>query len=160
MTPEMAEYYRAMLLAGFRDKLDMAFDQALETEEPLSHLILALSTCISDDEQVQSVLREYTLTHAPDDQVVCNLIRDDLRNRLQAGEMSREQVAETLCSIVRSLDKFWEEPWNELAHGSYDLELYQDGLVCEEVFNRCFDAWFHEGRHLNAWELRREYNKR
>ena len=30
MIPETAAYYRAMLLVGIRDKLDEAFDRALE----------------------------------------------------------------------------------------------------------------------------------
>ena len=35
MTVEMVAYYRTMLLVGIRDRFDVAFDQALETEEPL-----------------------------------------------------------------------------------------------------------------------------
>ena len=50
MTPETAEYYRAMLLVGIRDKFDAAFDDALETEDPLTDLVLSLCTCISDND--------------------------------------------------------------------------------------------------------------
>lgn len=156
MTPEMAEYFRAMLLVGIRDKLDAAFDHALETEEPLSDLILDLSGCISDDEKVLSVLREYTLDHPFDARVVCDLIREDIRGRYLAGEMTRAQAAGLLYRIVMALDKFWEEPWRDLTDGAYDLELLEDGQISVEVFNRCFDAWFFEGRRLNAWEVQRQ----
>lgn len=155
MTPEMAEYCRAMLLVGIRDKLDQAFDRALETEEPLSDLILSLSTCISDDEQVLRVLREYTLDHSYDPQTVCSLIREDVRARLLAGEMTRAQAAEILYRIVMNLDRFREDPWHGLTEAEYDLELFEDGLISGEVFNRCFDAWFFEQKRLDAWELQR-----
>lgn len=157
MTPEMAEYYRAMLLVGFRDRLDQAFEHALETEEPLSDLILSMSTCISDDEQVLHILREYTLDHPFDAWAVCDLIRADVRERYMAGEMTRAEVTYTLYRIVMSLDRFWVDPWNDLTDGEYDLELFEDGHISEEVFNRCFDAWFFEGRHLNAWEVQRQF---
>lgn len=159
MTPETAEYCRAMLLVGCRDPLDRAFDWALETEEPLSDLILSLCTCISDDRQVLSVLREYTLDHIFDAQAVCDLIRADVTGRYLAGEMTRAQVADTLYRIVMNLDKFWEDPWDDLTAGEYDLEMFQDGLISEEAFNRCFDAWFFEGRRLNAWEVQRRIGK-
>ena len=157
MTPEMAEYCRAMLLVGIRDKLDQVFDQALETEDPLSDLILSLSTCISDDEQVLRVLREYTLNHPFDAREVCDLIREDVQERYLAGEMTRAEVTHTLYRIVMNLDKFWEEPWHDLTDGEYDLELLEDGHISEEVFNRCFDAWFFEGRRLNVWEVQRQF---
>lgn len=156
MTPEMAEYYRAMLLVGIRDHLDAAFDHALETEEPLSDLILSLSTCISDNNQVLSVLREYTLDHTIDEQVVWDLILEDLRNRLLAGEMTRTDVVGMLCRIVRNLDVLWEEPWLSVTDVSYDLELFEDGVICEEVFNQCFDAWMYRGERLDAWTLQRQ----
>ena len=151
MTPEMVEYYCAMLTVGIRDKLDAAFDDALETEEPLSDVVLSLSTCISDDTQVFHVLHHYTLTHTIDEQAVCDLVKEDVIGRYLAGEFSREDAVETLYCIAWNMDKYWDDPWYELTSMSYALELWQDGHISEETFNRCFDAWFFHGVRLDPW---------
>ena len=160
MTPEIVEYHRAMLLAGLGDRFYRAFDEALEQEEPLSDLIVSLSTCISDEVQVLHILREYTMDYALDDRVVCGLILEDLRSRYLAGELSRSQVGSKLDEIVHKLDKFWDEPWQSLTALSYHLELWQDGIICEEVFNQCFDSWLFHGKLLSAWEIQKSLHKK
>lgn len=160
MKSEMIAYYRAMLLVGIRDKFDAAFEHALETQEPLSDFVLSLSTCISDDNRVLSILREYTLNHPADEQAVCDLVLEDVCSRYLAGQMTRGDVAELLYRIVMNLDKFMDDPWHQLTYPHYDLELWQDGFVTEEVFNQCFDAWFFRRERLNAWQLQAELNKK
>ena len=160
MTPEMAEFHRAMLLVGLGDGFYRAFDEALEQENPLSDLILSLCTCISDESEVLHILREYTLDHPFDEKTVCDLILEDLRGRYLAGEMPRAQVVETLYRIVKALDKFWDEPWHSLTDMSYDLEIWEEGFICEAVFNQCFDSWFLHGKPLDAWAVQKEYNVR
>lgn len=160
MTPEIAEYHRAMLMVGLQDRFYQDFDTALENEDPLSDLMLSLCTCVSDVNQVVSVLYEYTLDHKINEQQVYGLILDDIRSRYLNGELSRTQVVSTLYNIVQCLDKFWDEPWHQFSYLTYDLELWEDGLIAEEVFIKCFDAWLSRGEHLSAWDLQRELNNR
>ena len=122
-------------------------------------MILSLSTCISDDNQVLSVLREYTLNYTIDEHTVRDLVLKDLRGRLQAGEMTRADVVGMLYRIVQNLDKIWEDPWIDCWDISHDLELYEDGFISEEVFIESFDAWWNEGKRLNVWELQRKWSK-
>ena len=158
MIPETVAYYHAMLLVGIRDKLDEAFDHALEKEDPLSDLMLSLSTCISDDEAVLSVLQEYILDHTIDDQVVYHMIRGDFRQRRLSGQMTRAEVTEYLYGIVRSLDKFFADPWYDLTIPNYVFELWRDGFLAEEVFDQYFDAWLLRGENLNPWKLQEQLN--
>jgi hypothetical protein len=159
MTAEMAMYYSAMLRVGFGDSFYRAFDKALEEEDPLSDLTLLLCDCISDVNAVLHILREYTLDHAVDEQVVCDLILADVRVRYDSGEMSRVDVVTTLYDIARMLDKFWEEPWDYFMIMSYDLEMYEDGIINEEVFIKSFDAWWNGGERVDVWELQRKWNQ-
>ena len=159
MTVEMVAYYRAMLLVGIRDRFDAAFDQALETEEPLSDLVLSLSTCISDDEAVLSVLQEYILDHTVDEQAVFNLVLEDFRWRCREGKLNRGEVTDLLYRMVVNLDKRWDDPWEELTTPDYPLDLWRDGFIAEEVFNQCFDAWLFERKNIDPWELYRKLNK-
>lgn len=158
MTPEMAEYYRAMLLLGFRDPFDAAFDQALESEEPISDLVLSLSTCVSDDNQVLSILREYTLQHPFDEQVVYQLVMEDIRKQFEAGNMTRSDVCLLLQRIIAQRETFFVEPWFSLTPIFHDLEMWEDGIFTEEVFIQCFDAWWFRGERLDGWELQRQRN--
>lgn len=160
MTPEVAEYHRAMLLVGLRDRFDKDFDQALENEDPLSDLILDLSTCASDLNQTISVLHHYTLDHPVDEQKVCELVLEDIRSRYRDGSLSKAQVVTTLYSIVSHLGKLLEEPWDAFTYLSDKLELLEDQLISEEVFDRCFDAWLFHGEYLDAWKLQCELEQR
>lgn len=160
MTPEYVEYYRAMLLAGIDDPFYRAFDRALEEEDPLSDLVLSLCTCVSDETAVLHILREYTLDHKPDDQAVCDLIVEDLRTRYLSGEMDRKTLGDTLYRIALKLDKLWEDPWCFLTSLAYDLELWEDGIISEDVFDQCFDSWLFQGKQLNPWDLQRKHINR
>ncbi|MBE6977710.1 MAG: hypothetical protein E7438_03605 [Ruminococcaceae bacterium] len=159
MTVEMAAYYRAMLLVGIRDRFDADFDQSLEMDTPLSDLELSLSTCISNDDAVLSVLQEYILGRAVNEQIVCNLVLEDFRCRYRAGKLTRREVTECVCCMVERMDKRWDDPWESLTTPEHALDLLQDGLIAEEVFNQCFDAWLFEGKHINPWELQQKRNK-
>ena len=159
MTPEQAEYHRAMLLIGLDDRFEKCFDEALEVEDPLSEVVLALSTCISSREQVLSVLREYTLSDPFDEKTVRDLVLEDIRSRYQSGEMDRVEMVTALYDVVVSLDKSLDDSWNILTEPTYYLELYEEDLICEDVFDQCFDAWFDRGERLDPWALQREVSK-
>lgn len=159
MTAEMAMYYSAMLRVGLGENFYQAFDRALEEEEPLSDLTLLLCDCISDVNAVLHILREFILDHTVDEQVVYDLILDDIRSRYTSGKMIRTDVVSTLYNIVYALDKAWEEPWIQWQQLFYDLELWEDGIVSDEVFDECFDAWWDSRTRLNIWELQRKWNE-
>ena len=159
MTPEQAEYHRAMLLIGLDDSFEKCFDEALEVEDPLSDVILALSTCISNREQVLSVLREYTQAYSLNEKTVRDLILEDIRGRYQSGEMDRVEMVTALYDVVAFLDKSLDDSWNVFTEPTYYLELYEEDLISEDVFDQCFDAWFYHGERLDPWALQRDVSK-
>ena len=158
MTPERAEYHRIMLMVGLRDKFDQEFDWALENENPLSDIILSLTSCASDTEETIAVLHSFALDNEFDEEEVYNLVLDDIRSRYLDGILSRSQVTTTLYSIANYLDAFWNEPWDKLTHLSNALELYEDKLISENAFIECFDAWLLRNEHLDVWQLQRNIN--
>jgi hypothetical protein len=108
---------------------------------------------------VLSVLREYTLTHPFDENAVRDLILEDISNRYRSGEMDRVEMVTALYDVVSALDKFNVDPWNILMEPTYYLDLYEEGLITEDVFDRCFDAWFYRGERLDPWALQEEAHK-
>ena len=156
MTPELVVYYRAMLRVGVGDAFYQAFNLALEEENPLSDLILSLCSCISDADAVVHILTEYLFEHKADDQEVYKLVVTDLMERVASGEVTRQNVVAVLDEIAHTLDKCMERPWCYCVHLADHFDLCKDGMISENVFNLCFDAWFKHGQWLDVWELHRE----
>jgi hypothetical protein len=42
---------------------------------------------------------------------------------------------------------------------SYDLELYEEGIISEDVFAESFETWWNGGKRVNVWELQQKRNK-
>lgn len=160
MTPESAAYHRLMLMVGLRDRFDAEVDHALETDDPITSPLLDLACCLSDTEKVISVLYEYTLAHQIDERKVCDLILNDLRSRYLGHQMTRAEITNTMYSILYYSGKRYLDPWEELAFASNVLELLEDHLISEEVFNECFDAFLLRGERLNAWTLQSKLESR
>ena len=158
MTSKTVAYYSAMLRVGLGDAFYRAFDQVLEEEEPLSKLTLSLCDCICDVNAVLQVLGEYLSEYPADDQAVYELILADLKNRCASGTMTRKGMVTALNDIAHALDKCMEEPWYYIVYMADNLDLCEDGIISENVFNTCFDAWFDYGQWLDVWELQNKEN--
>ena len=145
MTPEAAEYHRIMLLVGLRDRFDQEFDHALEQENPLSDLILNLTSCASDLDKASSILHSYAVDNNFKEQEVYDLVIADIRNRYFSGQLSRMETAEIIHTLTAYLDKDCCEPWWLLFDIAYALEDYQNGSFSESAFISLFDMWFFRG---------------
>lgn len=145
MTPESAEYHRLMLMVGLRDRFDQEFDHALEQENPLSDLILNLTSCASDLDKASSILHSYAVDNNFNEQEVYDLVIADIRNRYFSGQLSRMETAEIIHTLTAYLDKDCCEPWWLLFDIAYALEDYQNGSISESAFISLFDMWFFRG---------------
>lgn len=59
MKREDAFYYKNLLMLGFSDEYDNWLDYCLESEDPLSNIVLELYCCGSDINKTISVLHNY-----------------------------------------------------------------------------------------------------
>ena len=96
MTPESAEYHRLMLMVGLRDRFDQEFDQALEQENPLSDLILNLSSCVSDFDEASSILHSYAVDNKFDEQKVFDLVDGNVK---KTNTDESEKLFDTICKV-------------------------------------------------------------
>ena len=158
MTPEQAQYYLTLLKLGESEEYDRALDRLLEEQEPLSDLVLELAFCMSDRRQTISVLHNFLLDHPADQQILCDAFLKGLRQRYQSGAMTALQVSEYLYSLIVAND--WEEPWDDLFVYLYEYDLYDDGYISREVFEKCFDSHFAHGIRLDPWSFQGEENSR
>ena len=148
MSPEEAMYYRFMLIAGIRDRLDEAVNHALETQDPLTGPFLDLAFCMSNQNSILSVLQEFITNaeHSADEQAVCRMILDVLRRRYLNEKMSRLEIARIIHSIYTySAQHYYFDLCEGLEYPYYIFDWLSEYMISQETFNDCFDAFLLRG---------------
>lgn len=137
MTPERAAYHALMLRVGLRDTFDREFDEALEQEEPLSDLILDLSSSASDINGTISVLQNFCCDHPPDIDDVYDLVWQDLCARFRSGSLSDLELANLTWTLAEMAEDRWNADWQDFRTLEYHYETLLDGMIREEDYLRC-----------------------
>ncbi len=156
MTSERVLFHLMLLEAGESRLFHSELNAAIETEDPLSELTLALSLCGSDEESLH-VLREYLLDHAADLTQVERMLRQELRSQLEQGAISPEtclQMMHTLaCDTTdgRELTLFTDV----VAVEEY-RDLAAEGILCEEAYVLCLEALLKAEPLPEIWKLNRQ----
>lgn len=143
MTYEYAAYFKLLLLCGYPQELERYVDAALEEEEPLSDIILALSTTGQDDKKRLSVLNDFLLdikeAEIDYDHAVFDLVIAFLRDRY-AQEGLTKDLCHLMYRLALSTDRYWDEPW----HTMYFMEdLYDEAVMGHYVDKEDFQRKFH-----------------
>ena len=154
MTAERAAYHRLMLLAGLQEEFETELTIALETEDPISDLILDLAFCMSDLNGAVSILYSYTIDHAVDEQQVYDMILHKFRQLYADKRLNAAKVCEALSKIQRSCD--FVDPWIGLYPYLYDYELMTEGFQSQEVFEANFGAAFLREKRTNDSALKKD----
>ena len=126
MTPERAQFHLYMLEADERSLFDRELCDALEEENPLSELTLALSLC-RDKAETLHALHGFLLDHPADMAVVDRMLREEFFGRLERGDITRNECLEALWRIAKPV--------------GYDFDLYQDIFILNEYREQVADGY-------------------
>ena len=96
MTREDAYYERIKLLCGDWASYDKWLNSYLETENPLSNIILTLIDCGDDMKEVEYHLHLYCLENPFDEESVYTRWRVELCDRYEKNEMTTDEVMSAL----------------------------------------------------------------
>ncbi len=96
MTREEAYYERIKLLCGDWDAYDDRLNHYLETEEPLSDIVLTLVDCRDDMKEVERALNLYCQEKPFDEERVYDRLRLELYAAYGEGGMSKDRIMSTL----------------------------------------------------------------
>ena len=88
---EDAFYHKLMLMTGLDDGYDEWLNYYLESENPLSNIVLELACCGSDVNKTISVLHRFCAEHPFDEAAVRNRVRVYFKNAYHTNKMSKEQ---------------------------------------------------------------------
>lgn len=158
MTPERAQYHLLMLRMGEYAEYDRELDRLLEEQDPLSDLVLELAFCMSDRRQTISVLHNFLLDHPADPAGLYRAQLDWLHAQCDSKAMSPAAMCQYMLFLMQQND--YADPWCELYSYVYEYELYDEGLISEAVFEKCFLSHFSQGVELDPWALQKEENQK
>jgi len=145
---EEAFYYKNLLLSGFSDGYDEWLNNYLETEEPLSDVVLELSLCGSDVEKTISVLHNFCAEQEFDEAAVSDNLRLFFKGAYYSGRMGKEEVINNMYQLAENIGdpgSFDSALWGSMYYLKYYHSLAKEGVILMERFDFAFYSYLDNG---------------
>lgn len=149
---EDAYYFKILLMSGFNDGYDEWLDGYLEAENPLSDIVLDLSSCGSNLNKTISCLHNYCMEHDFDERDVCDKLRLFLKEAYYSNRMSKEEVVSSMYRFaVNHGDPgdFELDLWGDMFYMDDYYSLAKDGIISCERFDFAFHRYLDDGTHVD-----------
>ena len=145
MTYEYAVYFKLLLLCGYKGELETYIDKALTVQDPLSDVVLKLSTAGADEKKMLSVLNEY-LRQIKDsdidyDRSVFALVMSFLKRKCVEDSMSMADITNLMYRIAVYTERYFDEPWQTMYLMGDMFDEAEAGYIDKEDYLRKFDAF-------------------
>ncbi len=142
MTYEQAAFFEILSSLGYCEELSDFINTALETQDPLSDIILELSFAGNDLNKLVSLLNEYIRsagTAIDYDGAVFALFRDFLRKKRLSG-MSVAEASELMHRAALQHPDYWDSVW-------YSMYIFADYIefCSEQGANDALDTFLERG---------------
>lgn len=164
MNREDAYYYKNLLMLGFSDEYTEWLNHRLETEDPLSDIVLELAYCSSDVKHAVSLLHMYCEEQQFDVALVADRLRVFFQGAYYSNKMSKEEVVTTMFRLARNVGF----PCNYDLNIHYDLNIWanmyqfydyyslaKDAIISWESFDFAFFSYLDHGAPFDIdllWE--------
>ncbi len=150
MTREEAYYWRIKLLCGYDKKYDHWLDTYLETEEPLSDIVLTLLDCHNIND-VLRCLNLYCLEKPFDEESVYRRLRLELREQYENASITQDCLLSELYRISQIIPDCQFQ--NRCLTLSDYYELVELGFADKNEFDAILRKWLFEGGTIDTHHL-------
>ena len=150
---EDAFYYKNLLLLGFSDGYDEWLNYYLETESPLSDIVLELSLCGSDVKKIVSLLHNYCAAQKFDEAASHDRLRLFFKESYYTNKMSKAEIASTMYHLVCNIEEHAEldiDLWESMSYLDYYYGLAEDGTIPWENFDFVFFSYLDNGTPVDS----------
>lgn len=148
MTREDAYFIKIMLMCGYADDYDYWLNYYLETERPLSGILLELIDCKDNINEVLYRLNSYCNEKPFDEEAVYARIRLFLRDEYKNGKLNKDDVISTLFLLSQNLpDSQFQNQCNIL---SDCCNLAKSGIFDMEKVDAELTKWLDQGSSING----------
>ncbi|MDD6146423.1 MAG: hypothetical protein PUB43_05230 [Oscillospiraceae bacterium] len=148
MTYEYAVYYKLMLLCGYKDELLQYIDKALVDQDPLSDIVLELSTAGSDDKKMLSVLNDYLLqvkdSEIDYDVTVFDYVMSFLKRRYVENAIPMKEIAKLMYRLAVHIERYCDEPWHTMYFLGELFDEAENGYFDKGDYQRKFEAFIND----------------
>ena len=151
MTREDAYYERIKLLCGYWESYDEWLDSYIESEDPLSDIVLNLIDCRGDIKEVERFLNLYCLEKPFDEESVYCRLRIELCNKYEKGRMTKEEVVSALFRFSQKIP-FCDFQYCCGALSDY-YDLAQNGIFDMEKFDIALQKWLKNDANFSFNEI-------
>ncbi len=148
MTREEAYYKRIQLLCGFWDDYDKWLDSYLETEEPLSNIVLQLLDCHSDMKEGVYHLNLYCQEQPFDEDSVYVKLRMWVRDEYKKGIFTLDQLMSALFRFSQKIP--FCDFSNQCGLLSDHYVLSKEGIVDMALFQAELTKWLNDGGTIDT----------
>ena len=152
MKMDDAYYHLLLLRTGLDDGYDAWLDGYLETEDPLSDIVLKLASCGSNMNETISCLNAYCGPRPyVDERMICDRLRNFLKDAYHSGRMSQREVVDAMHRVAMAHGAPWNvetDIWDEFYYMEDRLDLVDDGIASREIFDSAFLEFLYNGMYL------------
>ena len=165
MKREDAFYHKILLMTGLNDGYDEWLNYYLETENPLSDVVLELACCDSDVNKIISVLHNFCTEQPFDVAAVCDRVRLFFKNAYHANKMDKKEIVSTMYRLTLSVGDpgdFDIDLWGSMAYLSEYYSLTEEGMISWERFDFAFFSYLDNGTPLDSdllWNANAKWSK-
>ena len=148
MKREDAFYHKIMLMTGLDDGYDEWLNYYLESENPLSNIVLELACCGSDINKTISVLHNFCMEQPFDEVVVCDKLRAYLNDAYYTNRMSKEEILSTMYRFalnVGDTGDFYIHLWESMYYLYDYYSLAKNGIISWDNFDFAFFSYLDNG---------------
>ena len=149
MTFEYAVYFKLLLLCGYNDELQKYINNALIEQNPLSDIVLELSTSSSDDKKMLSILNEYLLqikdTDIDYDKTVFELVMSFLKTKYYEESMPMAEITRLMYKLAVYTERYFDEPWHTMYFMGDLFDEAESGYIDKKDYQCKFTAFLNEG---------------
>ncbi len=148
MTYEYAEYFKLLLLCGYKDDLQQYIDNALAEQDPISDIVLELNEAGTDDKKMLSILNEY-LRHIKNsdidyDESVFNLVMSFLKRKYNTRSMSMKSITDLMYQLAVHTEQYSDEPWYTMYTLSDLFDEAESGYIDKSDYQSKFEAFIND----------------
>ena len=151
MTREDAYYERIKLLCGHWDSYNSWLGSYLETEEPLSDIVMELIDCKNDIKEIEHCLNLYCLEKPFDEEGVYTRIREELCALYEENAITKDHLLSELFSISNVI------PFCRFSIDCTTLSDYYvlvtEGFVDMKIFTAVLEKWLKDGKSFKTDEM-------
>ena len=152
MTYEYAVYYKLLLLCGYTDELYNFIDQALIEQDPISPVVLDLSSAGTNKNKLLSALNAYLLdvndSDIDYDGTVFHLVLAFLQRKYTQEAMSMAELTKLMYHIATHTNRVYDDPWHTMSVLYLLLDEAESGYIDKESYLHQFHAFLHDGASI------------